>query len=240
MRWNYIILRFLKCAETFLRMRWICAEALREMRWKFFVFTFTQNCLNFSTDVLNFRWNFLKNVLILYYFTFSQERWNFSTDLLKLCWNFAENALKFFCFHVFSKMLKLFIGSAEFALKLCEKYAEKSAEFFSWLVLKMRWNYIILRFLKSAETFLLICWICAETMQEMRSNFFCFHVFSKMLKLFIGSAKFARKRCEKYAEKSAEFFSWLVLKMRWNYIILRLLKSAEIFLRMNWICVETL
>ena len=164
MRWIYIFLRFLKSAEVFLRMWWICAENLQEIRWNFIVFTFSQERWNFSTDVLNLRWNIVRIALKFYYFTSSQKRWNFSTDLLNLCWNFARDALKFFCFHVFSKMLKLFNGSAEFALKLCEKYAEKSAEFFSRLVLKMRWNYVILCFLKSAEIFLWMTWICVETL----------------------------------------------------------------------------
>ena len=162
MRWNYIILRFRKSAETFLRMSWICAKTLRKMRWKLFVFTFPQNCWNFSTDLLKLRWNFVRIALKFYYSTFSQERWNFSNDVLSLCWNFARIALKFFCFHVFSKMLKLFNGSAEIALKLCEKYAEKSAELFSRLVHKMPWNFIILRFLKSAEISLRMCWNSVE------------------------------------------------------------------------------
>ena len=126
-----------KCAEIFLRLWWICAETLQEMRWNFIVFTFSQKCWNFSLDVLNLRWNFVKNALNLYYFTFSQDRWKFSTDVLNLCWNFARNALKFF------------YGCGEFLLKLCKKCAE---------------ILLFSRFLKSAETFLWMWWICAETL----------------------------------------------------------------------------
>ena len=211
------------------------------------------------------RWNFD-------YFTFSQERWNFPTDVLNLCWNFARNALKFFCFHVFSKMFKLFNRSAECALKLCEKCAEKSAEFFSSrLVLKMRWNYIVLRFLKSADVSLRMWWICAETLQEMHSSFFVFtffqkclnfstdllnvrwnfvrnapkkalnfflqdlyskcaeiisfYAFSRALQFFYGCAEFGLKLCKKWAKIS--FF----------YVFS---KALKLFLRMCWICAETL
>ena len=165
MRWNYIILRFLKCAEIFPldvlslfwnianalkfycfhvlskmlklfdRICWICAETLWKIRRKKRWFFF------FKT--------FTQNALKLYYFTFSQECWYFSTDVLNLCWNFARNALKFYCFYVFSKALKFFYGCAEFVLKLCKKCAQ---------------IFLFSRFLKIAETFLLICWIYAETL----------------------------------------------------------------------------
>ena len=92
--------RFLKSAELFLRMWWICAETLQEMRWNFIAFTF------------------------------SQERWNFSTDVLNLCWNFAGNALKFFygygefvlklcnkCAEIL--LLSRFFKTAETSLRMC-------------------------------------------------------------------------------------------------------------------------
>ena len=119
----FLFSRFLKNAETFQRICWICAETLweirRKKRWIFFK-TCTQNALklcyfmfskerwNFPMDDLNLCWNFVRHALKLYYFTFPQERWNFSTDELNLCPNFAKNALEIFWFHVFSKLLKLF------------------------------------------------------------------------------------------------------------------------------------
>ena len=269
MRWNFIILRFVKSVESFLLMCWICAETLQEMRWIFIAFTF------------------------------SQERWNLSTDVLNLCWNFARKTLKFYGFQLFSKVLKLFNGSAEFALKLCEKYAEKSAEFFQDLYLKCaeiilfyvfsralnffywcaefvlklckKWAEILLFYVFSralkfsygwAEFVLKLCRTCAEIL--------LLYVFSRALKFFYWCAEFVLKLCKKCAQiflfsrflrnaetsqricwicaetlwkirrKNRWIFSRLVLKMRWNFIILRFLKSAEIFLRMCWICVETL
>ena len=74
-----------RCAEIFLWIWWICAETLQEMRWNFIAFTFSQKCWNFSTDVLNLRWNLIRIALQLYYFTISQERWDFNTDELNLC-----------------------------------------------------------------------------------------------------------------------------------------------------------
>ena len=129
-----------------------------------------------------------------------------------------------------------------------------------------------------------MCWICADTLQEMRWNFFnftffqncwnfstdvlnlrwklitialklyyftffqerwefstdvlnlcwnfarnalkfsCFHVFSRALKFFYGFGEFVLKLCKKCAE--------ILLPSRF-------LKSAETYLRMCWICVET-
>ena len=97
-------LRFLNSAEIFLRICWICTETLQEMRWNFIVFRFSQKhiFLRMSSicakTLLELRWSF--NV-----FTFSQKRWNFSKDVLNLCWNFVRNALSFYCFYVFSKAL---------------------------------------------------------------------------------------------------------------------------------------
>ena len=147
MRWNFIILRFVESVEGFLLMCWICAETLQEMRWIFIAFTF------------------------------SQERWNLSTDVLNLCWNFARNALKFYCFHVFSKLLKLLYGCAEFALKLNKNCAEillffvfsRAPKVFYWCVefvlkpcKKCAEIFLFSRFLKSAENSLRMCWICVE------------------------------------------------------------------------------
>ena len=109
MRWNFIIIRFLKSAEVFLLMCWICAETLQEMRSNFFVFTFSQKCWNFSTDLLNLRWNFVRNT--------PKKALNFFQDLYLKC---AEIIL----FYVFSRTLKFFYGCAEFVLKLCKKWAE--------------------------------------------------------------------------------------------------------------------
>ena len=239
------------------------------MRWSFIVFTFSQKCWNFSTDVLNLRWNLIKIALKFFYFTFSQERWKFITDVFNLCWNFARNALKFYCFHVFSGALKFFYGCGEFGLKLCKKCAE---------------ILLLSRFLKSAEICLLMCWICAEILQQMRWNFsadavnlcwnfarnalkfYCFHVFSRARKIVYWCAEFVLKFCNKCAEiflrmrwicaetlqemrwnfiaftfsQKCWNFSTDVLNLRWNCFILRFLKSSEISLRMCWICAKTL
>ena len=134
MRWNFIIIRFLKSAEVFLLMCWICAETLQEMRSNFFVFTFSQKCWNLSTDLLNLRWNFVRNT--------PKKALNFFQDLYLKC---AEIIL----FYVFSRALKFFYGCAEFVLKLCKKWAEillfhvfSKALNFSTDVLNLRWNFV--------------------------------------------------------------------------------------------------
>ena len=166
------------------------------MRWSFIVFTFSQKCWNFSTDVLNLRWNLIKIALKFYYFTFSQERWKFITDVFNLCWNFARNALKFYCFHVFSGALKIFYGCGEFGLKLCKKCAE---------------ILLLSRFLKSAEICLLMCWICVEILRFLKSS-----------KFLYGCAEFVLKLCKKMRWnyiilrflQSAEIF----LRMCWTCV----------------------
>ena len=168
--------RFLKSAESFLLMCGICAETLQEMRWIFFIFTFSQRCRNFSTDMLTLRWHLIRIVLKFYYFTFSQELWKFSTDVLILCWNFARNTLKFFYFHVFSKVLNVLYGCAKFALKLNKNCAE-ILFFFSFS--QERWKF--------STDVLNLCWNFARN----ALNFFYFHVFSKVPKLLYGYADFA-------------------------------------------------
>ena len=203
MRWYYIIIRFLKSAETFLLICWNCAETLQEMRSNFFVFTFSQEHWNFSTDVVSLCWNFARTALkffsgcgefvlklckkcaeILLFYVFSRALKVFYwcvEFVLKLC----KNALKFYCFHIFSKVLKLLYGCAEFALKPNNNCAE---------------NLIILRFLKSAEIFLLMCWIFAETLQELRWNF----------------TKFQRKFSTCVEKFQRWNFSTDVLNLRWK------------------------
>ena len=216
-----IILRFLKSAEIFLLMCWICAETLQEMHSNFFVFTFFQKCLNFSTDLLNVRWNFVRNA--------PKKALNFFQDLYSKC---AE----IISFYAFSRALKFFYGCAEFGLKLCKKWA------------KISFFYV---FSKALKLFLRMCWICAETLQmcwdfivstfsqkcwnfstdvlNLRWNFvrmaLLYYVFSKTLKFFNWCAEFVLKLCKECAE---------------ILLFLRFLKSAKLFLRMCWICVETL
>ena len=109
--------------------------------------------------------------------TLQEMHWNFSMDMVNLCWNFARNALKFYCFHVFSKVLKLLYGCAEFALKINKNCAEilefyvfsRAVKVFYWWV-----EFVLKLCKKCAEVFLCIWWICAETLQEMRWNFFAF------------------------------------------------------------------
>ena len=171
-----------------------------------------------------------------------------------LCWNFARNTLKFYCFHFFSRALKFFYGCAEFARKHCKNCAKillfyvfsKALKFFYWFaefVLKhcKRCAQIFLFscFLKNAEIFQRICWICAETLWEIRrkkrwiffqdlyskcAEIMLFFVFSRTLKLFYWCVEFVLKLCKKCAE---------------ILLLSRFLKSAETSLRMCWICVET-
>ena len=211
------VLNLQECAEIFLRMWWICAETSQEMRWNFIVFTFSQKCWNFSLDVLNLRWNFVKNALKLHSLTFSQERWNFSTAVVNLCWNFARNALKFFYFRVFSKCWNFSLDVLNLRWKLIKTalkfyyftFSQKRWKFSTdvlnlcWILQECAENLLFSRFLKNAEIFLRMWWICAETLQEMRWNFMMWWIFA-----------FAR-------------------------FLLFSLKSAETSLRMCWICVET-
>ena len=151
-------------------------------------------------------WIFFKtctqNALKFYYFTFSQERWYFSTDVLNLCWNFVRNGLKFYYFTFSQKRWNFISGCAEFVLKLC-----KCAEIL-----------LFSRFITNAGTFQRICWICAETLWEIRQkkalNFFqdlyskcaeilLFYVFSRAL-------IFCVRMCWVCAE---------TLQMRWNFFV---------------------
>ena len=147
----------------------------------------------------------------------------FSSDVLSLFWNFA-NALKFYCSHVLSKMLKLFNGSAEFALKLCEKYAEKKR----WIFFKTcTQNALkIYYFTFSQER-----WYFSRDVLNLYWNFvrnglkFYYFTFSqKRWNFFFGCAEFVLKLC-----KCAEIL-----------LFSRFIKNAETFQRICWICVETL
>ena len=146
MRWNFIILRFLKSAECFLLMCWICAETLQECAETLLFSRFLK-----STEYFLRMWWTCADTL-------QELRLNCSLDVVNLCWNFASNALKFYCFHFFSKVLKLLYGCAEFVLKLCKKWA------------KISFFYV---FSKALNFFLRMCYICAETLQ-MRWNFIVF------------------------------------------------------------------
>ena len=176
--------------------------------------------------------------------TLQELRWSFSMDMVNLCWNFARNALKFYCFHVFSKVLKLLYGCAEFALKINKNCADilifyvfsRAVKVFYWWV-----EFVLKLCKKCAEVFLWIWWICAETLQEMRWNFIaftfsqerwnlstdvlnlCWNFARDALKFFYGYGEFVLKLCKKCAE---------------ILLLSRFLKSAETSLRMCWICVE--
>ena len=159
------------------------------MRWNFIVFTFSQE-----------RWNFLRMRRICAK-TLQEMRWNFSTDVVNLCWNFARNALKFYCIHVFSKVLKLLHGCSEFALKLNKNCAEILLFYVFSKALKFSYRCV--------EFALKFC--------KKRAEIFLFSRFLKVLKLLYGCAEFALKLCKKFAEillfsrflKSAENFLWM-------------------------------
>ena len=135
--------------------------------------------------MLNLRWNFLKNALKLYYFTISQERWNFPTDKLNLCWNFIRHVLKLYCFTFSQERLNFSTDE----LNLCWNFARNALQIFCFS-----------GFLKIAETFLRMCWICAETLQELRWNF----------------TKFQRKFSTCVEKFQRWNFSTDVLNLRWK------------------------
>ena len=214
------------CAETVsiyvfsraLKFLYGCAEFVLKLckknALKLYYSTFSQERWIFSTDVLNLCWNFVRNALKLYCFTFSRERWTFSTDALNLCWIFARIALKFYFFHVFSKVLKLFFGCAEFALKLCKNALKLySLTFsqerwnFSTVVLNLCWNFVRIALKFYCFTFSQERWKFSTDVLNLCRNFarnalkfYCFYVFSGALKFFYGCGEFGLKLCKKSAE----------------------------------------
>ena len=133
------------------------------MRWNFIVLTFYQKCWNFSMDLLNLPWNFVRKT--------PKKALNFFYNLYSKC---AEILL----FYVFSRALIFFYGCAEFVLKLCKKWAEillfyvfsKALKFFlrmCWVcseTLQMRWNFIVLTFYQK-------CWNFSTDLLNLRWNF---------------------------------------------------------------------
>ena len=170
------------------------------MLWTFIIFcflisaeSFQRMCWICAETLQEIRWNFIV-------FTFSQVRWNFSTDVLNLRWNIVRIALKFYDF---TSSQKRWNFSTDL-LNLCWNFARDALKFF-----------LFSRFLKNAETFQRICWICAETLWEIRRKkrwiFFknctqnalklCFfYVFSRALEFSYGWTEFVLKLCKTCAE----------------------------------------
>ena len=194
----------------FLRKIWISADTLHGMRWNFIVFAFSRKSVEVFYRCAELALNLCKKCAKIFLILRFLKTAEFIFRCAELVLKLCKKCAEILLLYVFSKALKFFNGCAEFAPNLCRKSAE---------------ILLFFCFLKSAEVFLRICWLSAEILQEISWNFIVFTFSQKRWNLLTDVLNL----CWNFVRNALNFF-----------LFLHFLCISEIFLRMCWICAETL